>query len=66
MISEGDFDGAIEAMNIPRFPVSIPQPINALICALLIVRRSLIGLMLLHERNQFLGRPTFGLEVIII
>jgi hypothetical protein len=66
IISEGDFDGTIEAMDIPRFPVSIPQRINALICVLLIVRCSLIGLMLLHERDQFLGRPPFGLEVIII
>lgn len=31
-----------------------------------VVGRTLVCLMLLHQRNQLLGRPTLGLEVVIV
>jgi hypothetical protein len=31
-----------------------------------VVASSLISLMLSHQRNQFLGRPAFSLEIIVI
>ena len=33
---------------------------------LLVVARSLVGLVLLHQRQKFFGTPAFGLEVIVI
>lgn len=31
-----------------------------------IIARALVRLMLLHEREQLLGRPAFGLEVVVV
>lgn len=66
VVAERNFDGAFKAVQVAVIAGSLDTVRSCPCGREFALHAYLVCLMFLHQRNQFLGGPALGLEVIVI